>query len=187
MKEFVNKLIGRLEEKENEAVLKAPNTSEIANVEYQKWMMKSYGFKESIKIVNELTEEYKYKLDDEWQIIYNKILNLEKKYTNERNIESVKDCIRLENLLQYFKEELQSEEEYKGGWISVDDRLPEETGDYLVTQYTEKSIFDYCDAYRVSTIFFDDKNGWWDDIDNSCGWNIIAWMPLPSPYKEGCE
>ena len=59
MKEFIEKLIGRLEEKENEAVLKAPNTSDISNIEYQKWMMKSYGFKESIEIVNQLAEEHK--------------------------------------------------------------------------------------------------------------------------------
>ena len=59
MKEFIEKLIGRLEEKENETVLKAPNTSDISDAEYQKWMMKSYGFKESIEIVNELTEEYR--------------------------------------------------------------------------------------------------------------------------------
>lgn len=59
MREFIEKLIGRLEEKENETVLKAPNTSDISNAEYQKWMMKSYGFKESIEIVNELAEEYK--------------------------------------------------------------------------------------------------------------------------------
>ena len=59
MNEFIEKLIGRLEEKENEAVLKAPNTSDISNIEYQKWMMKSYGFKESIEIVNQLAEEYR--------------------------------------------------------------------------------------------------------------------------------
>lgn len=58
MNEFIEKLIGRLEEKENEAVLKAPNTNDISNIEYQKWMMKSYGFKESIEIVNQLAEEY---------------------------------------------------------------------------------------------------------------------------------
>lgn len=63
MNEFIEKLIGRLEEKENEAVLKAPNTSDISNIEYQKWMMKSYGFKESIEIVNQLAEEYRQDLD----------------------------------------------------------------------------------------------------------------------------
>ena len=75
--------------------------------------------------------------------------------------------------------------EQHNDWIPCSERLPEEANDYLVTQYTKKSIFDYCDAYRVSTIFFDNKNGWWDDIDNSCGWDIIAWQPLPAPYKEG--
>lgn len=47
----VEKVVAELEEKENEAVLKAPNTSDISNAEYQKWMMKSYGFKETIDIV----------------------------------------------------------------------------------------------------------------------------------------
>lgn len=58
MNEFIEKLIGRLEEKENEAVLKAPNTNDISNIEYQKWMMKSYGFKESIEIVIQEAEKY---------------------------------------------------------------------------------------------------------------------------------
>ena len=69
-------------------------------------------YNRAIEIVNELAEKYKDKLDDEWQIIYNKILNLEKKYVNDGNTESVNDCIKLENLLQYFKEELQGKEEY---------------------------------------------------------------------------
>lgn len=95
MKEFIEKLIGRLDEYYDE------NESETNS-----------GFIEVCKdIVNELAEEYKGKLDDEWQIIYDKVCVLEKKYTNERNIESVKDCIRLENLLQYFKEELRGAEE----------------------------------------------------------------------------
>ena len=64
MKEFIEKLIGRLEEKENEAVLKAPNTSDISNIEYQKWMMKSYGFKESI----EATLETSITIDNEHKI-----------------------------------------------------------------------------------------------------------------------
>lgn len=48
-----DKVVGELKEKENEAVLKAPNTSDITNQEYQKWMMKSYGFKEAIEIVKQ--------------------------------------------------------------------------------------------------------------------------------------
>ena len=76
-------------------------------------------------------------------------------------------------------------EEYKGGWISVKDRLPKDSGEYLVTQYNEDAIDEYCDGHRIETLFFD-EHGWWDDISSSFGWEVIAWMPLPSPYqKEG--
>lgn len=48
--ELVN-IIKRLEKKEDEAILKAPNTSDLQNPDYQKWMMKSYGFKEAVEIL----------------------------------------------------------------------------------------------------------------------------------------
>ncbi|MBR3762206.1 MAG: hypothetical protein IKK59_05630 [Lachnospiraceae bacterium] len=42
-----------------------------------------------------------------FNIIYNKVCKLEQQYAKvEGNMEAVNDCIRLENLLQYFKEEL---------------------------------------------------------------------------------
>lgn len=47
----ISRVVSELQKKENEAVLKAPNTSDITNPEYQKWMMKSYGFKESIDVI----------------------------------------------------------------------------------------------------------------------------------------
>ena len=112
--------------------------------------------------------------------------------TTEEKVDAIRKVIGMETHNSFTKQEfinvldwLLNEHPKHNGWIPCSERLPEEAGDYLVTQYTEKSIFDYCDAYRVSTIFFDDKNGWWDDIDNSCGWNIIAWQPLPLPYKKG--
>lgn len=49
----VDKVVKELETKENEAILKAPNTSDFQNPDYQKWMMKSYGFKEAIEIVKQ--------------------------------------------------------------------------------------------------------------------------------------
>lgn len=58
MKKVFEKIIERLEEKENEFILKAPNTSDFNNKDYQKWMMKSFGFKEAMKIVQEVEEEY---------------------------------------------------------------------------------------------------------------------------------
>lgn len=73
-------------------------------------------------------------------------------------------------------------EKYNNGWIPCSERLPKEANDYLVTQYNRDAIDEYCNGSRISKIFFDVE--WWDDIDHECGWDIIAWQPLPKPYKE---
>ena len=68
-------------------------------------------------------------------------------------------------------------------WIPVTDGLPEEEGQYLVS----------CDsdfAIEVARFYIDDED---DEEDRwfGCDWNdpedIVAWMPLPSPYKSGEE
>ena len=54
-------------------------------------------------------------------------------------------------------------------WIPVSERLPEEHGEYLVT-----------DKYGRVT------SGLW--IGNAKRWkDVIAWMPLPEPYKAESE
>ena len=73
-------------------------------------------------------------------------------------------------------------EEHNNGWIPCSERLPEEANDYLVTQYNKNAIDKYCNGYRIEKIFFDEDD-WWDDTDFRDGWEIIAWMPLPAPYK----
>ncbi len=69
--------------------------------------------------------------------------------------------------------------ECKIGWISVEDRLPEKEGDYLV----------YGDTWRVKikVLKFDrhsDKSirlrFWWSGSE--CN-SVTYWMPLPSPPK----
>lgn len=70
-----------------------------------------------------------------------------------------------------------------GTWIPCSERLPKEAEEYHVTQYKKNAVNEYCDGYRTARIFFDD-HGWWDDVDVLAGWEIIAWMPLPEPYKE---
>lgn len=67
------------------------------------------------------------------------------------------------------------------GWIPCSERLPSESGDYLCTipldevdTYTEVLTFHKGNFYEVDdewgTIYYDD---------------VIAWMPLPTPYKGG--
>lgn len=61
-----------------------------------------------------------------------------------------------------------------GGWIACEDRLPEESGDYLITNEDGNST---CAYYS--------KNGnWWCGIEEGCiAFYPVAWQPLPEPYR----
>lgn len=79
----------------------------------------------------------------------------------------------------------------KGHWIPVNERLPEEYGEYMITwvsDYTNKPLISIAE-YEI-TDDFDRKNcrflgEWLFDEYMSAYTNIkvIAWMPLPEPYK----
>lgn len=65
--------------------------------------------------------------------------------------------------------------EQKARWIPCSERLPEEIGTYLVTlEYKEHGI-------GVTTLWYHGRQIGWDlrvaDV-------VIAWQPLPEPYKE---
>ena len=59
----------------------------------------------------------------------------------------------------------------KGEWIPVSERLPEDRGDYIIDYTNEFGEFVGISHY--------DKYGFWSSS------NVIAWQPLPEPYKEG--
>lgn len=62
-----------------------------------------------------------------------------------------------------------------GGWIPASERLPEESGNYLVTS-------------KGSTWVANWFNGAWWGIGKKCRWtDVEAWRPLPEPYKESEE
>ena len=68
-------------------------------------------------------------------------------------------------------------EEYKDGWISCSDRLPEIRQDCLVTvRYTG---FMGMHGFWVKTGHMESENDWWGDCS---GGEVIAWQPLPEPY-----
>ena len=60
----------------------------------------------------------------------------------------------------------------KGEWIPVSERLPEKDGQYLVT-------YDREDEIKVNISYFD-RHGFWIG-------DVIAWQPLPEPYKAESE
>lgn len=65
-------------------------------------------------------------------------------------------------------------EEYKNGWIPCSERLPEADG------YVLCSVKDKYAKHNVIISQFKDEIYWHNG-------RIIAWMPLPEPYKEGSE
>ena len=68
-------------------------------------------------------------------------------------------------------------------WIPISERLPEEDGQYLIT-VKYKPEADYEDIYAEHGEWID---GRWDMFCfGHCGEveGIVAWMPLPKPYRE---
>ena len=96
------------------------------------------------------------------------------------------DSLHTKILNSKFAEEVTQEEiealiEAKNnGWISVDDRLPEEKGLYMVTQ--EIYSLDGKRLLRtvISDVLFNSVNQKWDISDNL---KVIAWQPLPPVWK----
>lgn len=78
-----------------------------------------------------------------------------------------------------------------GHWIPVSERLPESCGMYIVT----RKIYDCPDTAPIimsDESWFDGQNTWHNDNrinhDRRYLSDVIAWMPLPEPYKaEGSE
>lgn len=90
------------------------------------------------------------------------------------------------------------EEQQKHRWIPCSERLPEEEGEYLcwIWRFGRKSgRFLICkftkDAYSFDKNDFDyyegEKKALFYKYDSEYGFyeiDVVAWMPLPEPYKE---
>lgn len=163
---------------------------------------KKDAFSEAIEIVNQVAEEYgkdtNVPSNDAWRIIYDKVCDMEKRYAKiDGDMESVNNCIRLENLMMYFREELQNTD--NDGWIPCSERLPEETdedlaGDYLdnLDELIEKDVFKpylvTIEGAKVPTeLYYVGSAGevLWYDVITEEFYKVTAWQPLPQPYVKG--
>ena len=96
------------------------------------------------------------------------------------NIEDIKEfnvykkCIEIVN--QLAEEYINTSSDTSSGWISVKDSLPSDEKGYLVTlRDGEVTVAKYDKEEKM----------WVDTIEEYYEYPVIAWQPLPAPYKEG--
>ena len=81
-------------------------------------------------------------------------------------------------ILDCYAEELYSKNYRKQEWISVDERLPEEAGEYLIiSKLGVVYLAPYSSRYRAFNATNDDDGDRWRLND------ITHWMPLPEAPK----
>ena len=75
-------------------------------------------------------------------------------------------------------------EGYNGGWIPCSERLPEYDEEYYNKNGTHRSYIVMNEkAYAPSVAYYTkDKLWFYDDLIEFK--NVVAWQPLPEPYKE---
>lgn len=131
---------------------------------------------EAIKIVNQVEAEYREKKLSEH-------CHDCKEYDKDKH-----HCPRFCEVIKSTVEELKAE--YNNGWIPVEERLPskeeylKDDGRFIVTDGNRsyQSIYDiYRRCFRTLKSRFVSQ---WEFEEDKC---VIAWQPLPGPYKQEGE
>lgn len=78
--------------------------------------------------------------------------------------------------------------QFRGEWHKYPDTTPPTSGEYLVTM--QEIALDQDDGAFVSrgNFYLGDLDDWYDEDDcdplNDGDYKVVAWMPLPQPYRE---
>ena len=88
-------------------------------------------------------------------------------------------CQQLDVLIDLLEKENKRLKSQKIEWIPCNKRLPEKEGLYLVTRL-------YMGGVSVVTKFYyiEEFGGYWNRTHSD---RVLAWSPLPEPYKEDAQ
>ena len=156
MKEFIDKLIGRLEELR----IDKSNYFGVLNIVAEKYDRANEMLDDAIEIAKELAEEY---------------IPCTKPCADCEAYDLVKhNCPKFCKVIKETVEELA--EEYNNGWIPCSNKLPDKYGEYLCCDKYGEYIIGYPTARVSSDDYYVETE---HEIMNNC----IAWQPLPEAYK----
>jgi len=132
---------------------------------------------------NELTEEKKQAIDDAYSEQAKEIAELKKRIVElEKENNDLRTIIKKQNKSEwipvkyhYIEDDERKREGYPEDWVYyIDSALPDDEQEILIT--TKGGYVEYDTCYV-------DDDGYY--LDGGRDWrDIIAWMPLPEPYKE---
>lgn len=164
MNEFIEKLIGRLEEGREKSFSEYTEAFELYREEF--WRGRMGGFTNAIEIVNQLAEEYKTSF-------------MEQLLEAKRNCGEDSDCLecpfgQIED--RCILNELQIESD-NNGWIPCSEKMPCYYDNVLVCTKNGGRTIAHIKHTPIE---------WVDMYANKID-GVIAWMPLPEPFKPIAE
>ena len=167
MKEFIEKLIGRLEELR----IDKSNYFGVLNIVAEKYDRANEMLDDAIEIAKELAEEY---------------IPCTKPCTDCEAYDLVKhNCPKFCKVIKETVEELA--EEYNNGWIPCSERLPDNDNEVLCW-YEYRIMQGTCIsemAHRYGIGWYSKKSDIWvGEVSVGVDCKVIAWQPLPQPYAE---
>lgn len=98
-----------------------------------------------------------------------------KKLTERHEMITSKDVL---DMIEQLQDDMEQDEK-ENGWIPVSERLPEECENVLTSVKFTGCLGRYGTFKKIG--YIDYCGNWRGDC---IGGEVIAWMPLPEPYKE---